>query len=176
MEIRIHDQVYHIRQAETEDTESVLGLLVQAAEWLQSKGTKQWDYYLSNLEENTPEVVDSITNGSTYLLEKDGNTIATLTLEDAPSEWDRDIWEQEVEDEGVTYLHRIVVNREYAGQNFGGALIEWARKQAKARDRKYIRFDCLGTNEGLNRYYQRKYKMKGIANVYGEHCKYEIVV
>ena len=80
------------------------------AGWLQTKVTKQWDYYLTDLEGNKEEVVDSLENKATYVLEKSGRIIATLTLEAKPSEWDVEIWGDKPR-EDVTYLHRLAVHR-----------------------------------------------------------------
>lgn len=151
----------------------VLDLLVNAAEWLQSKETTQWDYYLNDLEGNTDEVSDSIRNGSTYLLLHEDRPIASVTLEDQPSEWDMDLWEGEAH-EHVMYLHRLVLHRDYSGIGLGNKLLDWSENHVKASGRYKIRFDCLASNQGLNSYYQRRYTLKEIANKYGQHCKYEV--
>ncbi|MFC4556763.1 GNAT family N-acetyltransferase [Virgibacillus kekensis] len=174
MELRDGTDVFQLRQANREDLDRILELLVQAAEWLQTKKTTQWDYYLTNLEDNTKEVQESIKNSGTYLVEHEGKAIATITLEDSPNDWDTDIWGEDIHDDGVVYLHRIVVHRDYAGRGIGKQLIDWAKKFVRDGGGKYIRFDCLGDNEGLNTYYQRHYPLKGIANIYGKHCKYEL--
>ncbi|MDX8361492.1 GNAT family N-acetyltransferase [Cytobacillus sp. IB215316] len=176
MELYADGGTFHLKSAKEKDLQVVLQLLIQAATWLQTKGTTQWDYYLTHLEENTQEILDSILKGNTYILLKENKAIATITLEDQPTEWDTDIWGQARNNNNIVYLHRIVVHREYAGKQIGEKLIEWAVQLVKGQGKQYIRFDCLRSNKGLNTYYQRKYELKGIANIYGEHCKYEIVV
>jgi GNAT superfamily N-acetyltransferase len=174
MYLHVNDQVFTLRKAKEEDVKKVLSLLVGAAEWLQSKGTTQWDYYITDLEGNTDEVIESIYKQNTYLLENDSESIATITLEDNPNDWDRDVWGEEADQKDVAYLHRLVVNRSFAGQGIGDALMEWAKEDVSHRGKNYIRFDCLNSNEGLNNYYQRHYHLKGVANIYGKHSKYEI--
>lgn len=175
MELNINHEKYELKLAKTEDLNQVLQLLVNAAEWLQMKGTTQWDYYITDLDGNSQEVLDSIEGGDTYLLEKEGVAVASITLENKPNEWDRDIWGSEADQENILYLHRLVVHRHYKGKEIGEALLEWAEDFAKSRGIQCIRFDCLASNVGLNRYYQKRYKKKGIANIYGQHSKYEIL-
>jgi GNAT superfamily N-acetyltransferase len=176
MKIQAGNQVFNLRMAAEKDLGKVLQLLVGAAEWLQTKDTSQWDYYISDLEGNTEEVLQSIKNQNTYILEKDGKAAASITLENHPNEWDCDIWGEEAERKDVIYLHRLVVNRSFAGIGIGDALMDWAKEETRRRDKKYIHFDCLASNKGLNNYYQRNYQLKGIANIYGQHSKYEIPV
>ncbi|GAA0323919.1 GNAT family N-acetyltransferase [Bacillus carboniphilus] len=174
MEIHNNDEVFHIKLAKEDDLQIVLDLVVNAAEWLQSKNTTQWEYYLTNLEENTPEIFDSIHN--TYILMKDNIPVASVTLETSPNEWDRDIWGDEANEEGVIYLHRLVVHRNYAGVGLGTKLLEWSERFCAEKGNKAIRFDCLASNKGLNDFYQRRYKLKDIANIYGQHSKYEVML
>jgi GNAT superfamily N-acetyltransferase len=176
MKLKIGKENFELRLAKVEDLERVLGLLVNAAEWLKTKGVSQWDYYIKNLEGNTQEVLDSIEVGATYILELGDEAIASVTLENTPNEWDSDIWGKDVNKEGVVYLHRLVVHRDYSGKGVGSGLLDWAEEYVKSIDKSYIRFDCVGSNEGLNNYYQRRYEMKELANIYGGHCKYEVSV
>ncbi|GEL78354.1 GNAT family N-acetyltransferase [Tenuibacillus multivorans] len=177
MILQFDQDVFKIRQAMEKDLDSVLQLLRQAAIWLQSKGTDQWSYYISDLEGEKPEVLESIKNNSTYILEKEEEVIASITLEEHPIEWDRLVWEEKANEPGMVYLHRIVVNREYAGKDIGIQLIDWAKDFVQEKGKKCIRFDCLASNQGLNDYYQRKYERNAIVTVYGgQHSRYEIIV
>jgi GNAT superfamily N-acetyltransferase len=176
LQLTIGQEVYALKRANLGDLNKVLGLLVNAAVWLKTKGTTQWDYYIRNLEGNTQEVLDSIENGATYILLQGEVPVASITLEDKPNEWDRDIWGKDAEHESVVYLHRLVVHRDYAGKNVGTSILEWAEEYVKTSGKSLIRFDCLASNEGLNNYYQKRYELKEIANIYGKHCKYEVLV
>lgn len=162
-----------IRLAKKEDLENVLELLVNAASWLQTKGTKQWDYYLTDLEGNKEEVIDSIEKESTYIVEHNGIVMATLTLESAPNEWDVDVWGEEAGDD-VAYLHRLAVHRDFAGKGIGASLLDWAENAMRTSGKKSIRFDCIADNEGLTRYYQKRYPLKEVIKIHGRHCKYEV--
>ncbi len=169
------DPDFLVRKAEPSDLASVLFLLQQAGRWLQTKNTTQWDYYVTDLQENTEEVSDSIDRVNTYIVESDnGECVASITLEMAPTGWDRSIWGDDAKKDDAVYLHRIVVNRKFAGKEVGSDLIKWAVERAKEKGKKRIRFDCLARNVGLNRYYQKWYRRVGIADIYGQHSKYEM--
>ncbi|WP_421378472.1 GNAT family N-acetyltransferase [Bacillus salacetis] len=176
MNLHINGQVFTLKKAGDGDMDKVISLLVDAARWLKTKGTTQWDYYITDLEGNLDEIIESITKRSTYLLQEDAKAVATFTLEEDPNEWDMDVWGEDASQNDCVYLHRLVVNREYAGRGIGDALMEWAKEDVSRRGKKYIRFDCLNNNEGLNHYYQRQYRLKGVANIYGKHSLYEITL
>ncbi|TYS89616.1 hypothetical protein [Rossellomorea aquimaris] len=57
-----------------------MGLLVNAATWLKTKRTKQWRYYLTDLDGNEEEVLHSNENEATHFVEKEGQPIFPLTL------------------------------------------------------------------------------------------------
>ncbi|WP_371068966.1 hypothetical protein [Sediminibacillus sp. JSM 1682029] len=81
------DPDFLVRKAEPSDLASVLFLLQQAGRWLQTKNTTQWDYYVTDLQENTEEVSDSIDRENTYIVESDnGECVASITLEMAPQD------------------------------------------------------------------------------------------
>lgn len=175
MRFKLDGEVYEITQAKNEDLNKVLELLVNAASWLKTKRTKQWSYYLTDLDANIEEVLRSIENGATYLVEKEGQPVSTLALENNPSEWDVDLWGEVAQDD-VMYLHRLVVHRSHAGKGLGAVLLDWVEKGAQEAGKKIIRFDCIASNEGLNHYYQKRYSLKEVTHIHGSHSKYEIVL
>ncbi|WP_052504589.1 GNAT family N-acetyltransferase [Rossellomorea aquimaris] len=175
MRVKLHKEVYEITQVKSEDLHKVLELLVDAAAWLKTKRTKQWSYYLTDLDGNKEEILRSIENGATYLVESEGQPISTFTIENIPSEWDMELWGEEAKDEAL-YLHRLVVHRNHAGKGIGAALLDWIEKEAQEAGKKIIRFDCIGSNEGLNHYYQKRYSLKEVTQIHGSHSKYEIIL
>ncbi len=176
MTVEAKGETYQLRQARPEHLLDILSLLLDASKWLETKGTTQWDYYRKDLEGNAGEVVESMENGNTFVVEKEGEVIASLTLEPKASEFDFDLWGNEAKDEGAMYLHRLVVLREYAGKGIGAALMKWAEAYVKREGKNKLRFDCLASNEGLNHYYQQFYPLKDKVDAYGGHCIYEVHV
>lgn len=63
------------------------------------------------------------------------------------------IWrEKEIGD--AIYLHRIVLNRNFAGEKLFNIVLEWAMQFAKSRKLKYVRMDTWADNEKIIAYYK----------------------
>jgi ribosomal protein S18 acetylase RimI-like enzyme len=62
------------------------------------------------------------------------------------------IWKEKNADPSI-YIHRIVTHHSFRGKNYVKAIIEWAKAHAKEQDKKFIRMDTWGDNEGLINYY-----------------------
>lgn len=63
------------------------------------------------------------------------------------------IWRKK-ESGTAIYLHRIVINRSFAGQNLFSKVLDWAIQFAKERELKYIRIDTWADNEKIISYYE----------------------
>lgn len=75
---------------------------------------------------------------------RDGpTTVGTITL--TPDAEDG-LWTSEELAEPSMFVNKLTVAREYAGQNLGGRLLDWAGAQ-------WLRLDAWTTNEALQRYY-----------------------
>jgi len=61
---------------------------------------------------------------------------------------DEQIWEERNADNAV-YIHRIATNPEFRGNNFVGAIVEWAKEYAKKRGIDFVRLDTVGDNRKL---------------------------
>ena len=67
---------------------------------------------------------------------------------------DPQIWEERNSNPAV-YIHRIVTNPVFKGQNLVGEIVTWARNYAKVNGKDFIRMDTVGENNGLINYYQK---------------------
>ncbi len=63
------------------------------------------------------------------------------------------IW-REKENADAIYLHRIVLNRDFAGQQWFTKVLDWAKGYAKQKSLKYIRMDTWANNFKLIDYYR----------------------
>lgn len=155
---------YRMVRAEPHDLEQVLALLVQAAQWLRSQGLRQWSHYLN--EDMAPELAEAIAADQVYLALAGDRPVGTISLQRAPSEWDRTIWGAVASDEAV-YVHRLAVHRTHAGRGVGAFMLDWAENYARQHGYRYLRLDCVGHNERLNAYYQLRFTLKGHAENIG---------
>ncbi|WP_068613434.1 GNAT family N-acetyltransferase [Paenibacillus tuaregi] len=152
--------------AEIGDAEAVQGLMLATARWLHSKGSTQWGGLLKGHDDhNVPAAID---RGEVILFRnrEDGKLAGMVLLQQQPSAWDRELWELGPEaaedynnpdhqgDPGTSiYLHRLMVNRSYAGTGLGRSILAWVETGAAYDGKDRIRLDCIAHNESLNLFY-----------------------
>lgn len=167
----IHSDI-KVFQAKIEDTEAVMQLLVQTAEWLRSKGSKQWNGLLHG--EDSHQTQEAVKRGEVYLFMQGSMLAGMVMLMQQESAWDRGLWGEEGHESSV-YLHRLNINREAAGKGLGEAIVRWADAGIHFPGKDRIRLDCIASNEKLNSFYLRcGYEFKGSAtNEISTFNKYE---
>jgi GNAT superfamily N-acetyltransferase len=149
-----------IVQATPADLSTVFALLAEAAHWLKAQGVGQWTHYLDT--EPPEDLPDALRAGEVWLVCRHGKPVATISLQMAPADWDRGIWGAAV-DESAAYVHRLAVSRAAAGAGLGDAMLDWAEAKARSAGKRYVRLDCVGHNQKLNAYYQRRFAFAGEA-------------
>ncbi|MDQ8733954.1 GNAT family N-acetyltransferase [Paenibacillus sp. LHD-38] len=159
-------------QAKPEDTEAVLQLLVQTAEWLRSKGSKQWSGLLHG--EDSHQTQEAIKRGEVYIFLQGSMLAGMVMLMQQESAWDRGLWGDEGHESSV-YLHRLNINREAAGKGLGEAIVRWSDSGIHFPGKDRIRLDCIASNAKLNQFYlDCGYEFKGSAsNEISTFNKYE---
>ncbi|CAM4378325.1 GNAT family N-acetyltransferase [Paenibacillus macerans] len=136
---------FSVTLAKPGDLETVRLMLVEAANWMQTGGVKQW-----NPEQFTPDLIRSYYDErEIYLLTREGEPAAMFTLQDS----DPDYWGA-LNIPGYSYLHRLTVRLPYRGQGLGGEILSFAAKRSKVLGRSGLRLDCWNQNVKLNRLYQ----------------------
>lgn len=159
-------------RATEDDIPQVAELLLKTAGWLRSRGSDQWSGLLRG--EDSHRTPEAIKQGNVYLF-RDGSVLAgMLMLLPQPSPWDRELWGADGSESAV-YLHRLAINRDYAGQGLGGRMLDWAGSGIRFPERDRVRLDCDEGNEALNAFYRSKgYAYAGSAvNAAGTFSKYE---
>ncbi len=136
-----------ISLASAAEMESVFAMLVEAAEWTQSRGLRQW--FPALFTEHLREAIEhQVAAGEVTIARISDRPVGTLTLQ-----WsDEEVWG--ADDRLAGYVHRLAVRRAYAGRGIGRAMLEWAGRQCAIRDRPYLRLDAMESNSGLRAYYQ----------------------
>jgi len=140
-------------QASPADSEAVTALLRQTALWLQSKGSTQWSGLLTG--EDVHGTSDAIARGDVFIgRDIDQDKVAgVVILLTTPSPWDLELWETADDHSTSVYLHRLAINRDYAGTGLGEAMMHWAANGIRFEGKDRIRLDCIATNETLFQFY-----------------------
>lgn len=143
-----------IRHGAVGDTETIVGLIDEAADWLHGKGTDQWARPWPNLSARDGRVRRGLRNGNTWIAEADGLPIATITYRPHGNHM---LWAPKERREAAVYVSRLIVARSAAGSGVGAALIDWAAARAvRDWDAQWIRIDVWTTNVALHNYYEKR--------------------
>ncbi|QWG64220.1 GNAT family N-acetyltransferase [Bacillus mycoides] len=142
---------YTIRIATEDQSDSIIILLKEVAQWLQDKEVDQWQYLLG--EEATAEILECIREKYTYVVMKEDEIVGTVTASPKQNEWDEHIFGKE-EVSNSLYIHRFAVKRKYKGDGIGEWIIRWVEENVQ-HDKEYLKLDCVRHNRILNDFYKR---------------------
>lgn len=125
-----------------EDIEEIFKLYDAAVEYQKTKSNKHWQPFDSDLIEK--EIKENRQWKITV-----GEDIACIfaTAYDDPLIWG------EKSKEPAVYIHRIVTNPQFRGNNYVSEIVKWARDFGKEKGKKFIRMDTWGDNQKLLDYY-----------------------
>ncbi|EJW19635.1 N-acetyltransferase [Paenibacillus alvei] len=133
------------------DTEHVMALLHNTAKWLQERGSTQWNALLQG--QDTHNTADAILNGDVFLFKQEGQIAGMVILLTTPSPWDRLLWGNDSVEESV-YVHRLAINRNYAGQHVGSGILAWTASGIAFPNKRSIRLDCMSGIPALESFYR----------------------
>lgn len=135
----------HVRHATADDLDAVVVLLHDAYDWLIAQGiTDQWPGRFP------PRAIQElIRRRQVYLASNNNDVIATFTLSYQP---DPELWENPPDNAG--YIRRLAVDRDHAGRDIGGQLLDHASTLVAASGRPWLRLDCAKHNTRLHDYYR----------------------
>jgi len=128
------------RLAKLDQVDDVLGVLNEAAAWLQDHGIAQWP---ARFEPSWIE--EAILQGETWLVEVDGAMGGTVTVD-----WSDPVWSDVCGD--AAYIHRMAVRRRCRG--LGSVILARAAEMAREHSRAALRLDCVASNVRLRAYYE----------------------
>jgi GNAT superfamily N-acetyltransferase len=123
-------------------------ILTAAYRYKLKHGDTSWGSSRSDIFTNK-EVAQQLTMGITYLAYLEDRAVGTYLLQ-----WDdREIWGEQPPNAG--YLHRLAITKGQHGYNIGQQLITHAAGEVRAKQRRFLRLDCIAANGGLCTYYEK---------------------
>ncbi|WP_058304113.1 GNAT family N-acetyltransferase [Gorillibacterium timonense] len=141
-------------RAKAEDADALSELMLSTARWLKSTGSTQWNKLLSG--EDDHRMPDAIARGDVFGFRDPDKAewAGMMILQWNPSDWDHRLWgNEDGRIEQAVYIHRLMVNRDYSGKGLGSAFLKWAETGASYPGKEFLRLDCIGHNQALNRFY-----------------------
>ncbi|WP_036745877.1 GNAT family N-acetyltransferase [Paenibacillus sp. UNC451MF] len=150
-----NDQIngkFTMSQARPEDTEAIMALLLEIAEWLRSKGSSQWKGLLEGYDSH--DTANAIQRGDVFICKFEEDVAGSVMLIQKPSDWDCNLWGSKAhrEDQAI-YLHRLAVKRKYANTGLGKAILQWCDSGIRFEGKTVVRLDCIASSLQLNNFY-----------------------
>lgn len=136
-----------IRPAQLDDLDAMLDLRVEAERWLRKQGIQQWTPDYDDYARRV--LADFVEAGMAWVIDDDAQVIATVSI----NEPDPDFWGWSDDQDEALYLSKMIVSRQYAGHDLGGAILNWASQRARADGLRWLRIDVRRDNSALHRYY-----------------------
>lgn len=133
------------------ESDSIITLLKEVAEWLQHKEVDQWQYLLGG--EAKAEILEGIREKYTYVVMKEDEIVGTVTVSPKQNKWDECIFGKEEVSDSL-YIHRFAVKRKYKGNGIGEWILQWIDENVHC-DKEFLKLDCVGHNRTLNDFYKR---------------------
>lgn len=125
-----------------DDIDSIFDLYDKAIIYQKTKFNKHWQGFERSLVET--EIKEN--RQWKIIVNENIACIFAITYEDAL------IWGEKNIDPAI-YIHRIVTNPEFRGNNFVKTIINWAKYFVKKQNKQFIRMDTWGDNEQLINHY-----------------------
>ncbi|NUO98607.1 MAG: GNAT family N-acetyltransferase [Nonomuraea sp.] len=147
-----------LRRAEPADLPGVLRLLADTAEWLYTRGVRQWPRQGFGAERIEPLIEERVL----YLLDDElryldpdeqAPPVATIAVDDHA---DPEFWTHSDDPGAALYVHKLAVARPWSGGGLGDALLDWACASAHSAGLPWLRLDCAKANPRLQDYYRKR--------------------
>lgn len=132
--------------AQPADREALMLILAEAARRLQERGIQQWAY--PPPPGLAKRMAAEIADGFAFIarLEASNDAIGAFRLRPQDDYWPAD---------GLAgYVHSLAICDRAQGYGIGRALLTWVQSALRTQQRRYLRLDCIATNQALRRYYE----------------------
>ena len=150
---------YIVKLANISDIDSILELYSERMQWFKDNNIKQWGKYLTNHPKLEFEEV--INSRNYYIIKDKDEIIAGFEISNNSKDWKDDITP-------AYYIYKIVTKVGY--KNIGDIIFKKCKEIAKLDGKKYLRLDCIKSNQKLNNIYEKD-NFKLIR--YGHNERYE---
>jgi GNAT superfamily N-acetyltransferase len=144
--VRVETESLSIRVAEPDEVGDVCSILLEAARWLDERGTPMWRPEFLGPDRVAPDVAAGL-----FVLARWGEEPAgTFKFQLS----DPEFWPELATDESA-FVHRLAVRRKYSDRGVSTALLEWAADRGRSLGRAYLRLDCDARRPRLRALYER---------------------
>ena len=134
---------------------SIIGLIDDAAEWLQTeKKSDQWRRPWPDEPARDQRIRRGIKAARTWMVENDHELAGTVSFGRGGN---KKLWTLRERNQPAVYVSRLIVSRRHAGEGIGADLIDWVgQRGALGWGAEWIRVDVWTSNDALQAYYKRQ--------------------
>ena len=137
-----------VQQATPQDLSELQLLLTQANDYSSQLSTRpSWE----NVEKANTAIKQELQLGNVFVIRgENGNITSTITISETSTLWG------ELEKDGkALYFMKLMKNPEKAQSNEPKAILTYAVKEVKNRNKTYLRCDAASDHQGLISYYNK---------------------
>lgn len=167
-------QTYQVSKATINDSNAILNILKDRAQWLKDKGSTQWEFLLTGQEDE--EIIAKVESGVFYkvLSEDHDEILAIFLLSTTQDKWDIELWGEDIPSDHHTpiYLHKLAVSVAHKGDNIGDFIMEWIKRHVRSLEVDCIRLDCVASSEKLIHFYKKHGFV--LQKIVIDHCLFEM--
>lgn len=153
---------YIVALAEMKDIDSILTLYSDRMKWFKDNNIKQWSRYLQNHPKE--EFKEAIQNKNFYIVKQNDELVAGFELSTNSKDWSDNITP-------AYYIYKVVTK--VGHKNLGQVIFDKCKELAKRDGKKYLRLDCLKSNQKLNDIYE-SHNFKLIRYGHNERYSYSL--
>lgn len=148
------------RKSRKSDLNRIMEIIKAAQKYMKESGIDQWQDGYPNEE----SITSDIESGESYVLEKDGNVIATSYLSFKGESDYNTIYEGEwISDEKYAVVHRVAVDNDLKGNGIAGKVFDYVEKICLEKGVYDIKIDTHRHNKSMQRFLEKKgFKKCGI--------------
>lgn len=152
---------FTVKSISKKDIDRFSSILISASQWLKNNNQEMW-----RIDELTPDILLKKNNISEmfigYVGDEPAGTIIVQKKDDL-------FWPENFNDDAL-YIHKLAVDRKFAGQGVSQLLIDWVKSEAGRLGKDYIRLDCATDRFKLRMLYEAEgFKHIGNRTVTGFH-------
>ncbi|MCA1320317.1 GNAT family N-acetyltransferase [Bacillus tianshenii] len=144
-----------VQRAVAEDGPAILKILKDRAALLKEKGSTQWNFLLTNEEDE--EIKEYVVKGFFFKVMDGQDIVATFLLSPTQNEWDIHLWGQEESKPSTVYLHKLAVAPDRRGGKIGDFVMKWIKEYAARQRIETVRLDCVASDFLRNFYESHGY-------------------
>lgn len=133
----------NFRRSVKSDIRHIMKIIKEAQQYFKEEGINQWQ----NNYPNEDVIYNDIENKESYVIEEDGNIIATIVISFKKEENYNNIYNGQWVTEGECgVIHRIAIDNRYKGLGYSNNLIKYVEDVCKAKEVESIKVDTHEEN------------------------------